>query len=143
MQTARGCHWQPRNLAHHRRQPGLTQAFFEAQQHARIIIRFGIDNAVRVQANAGEGRGEQIGPAQAPQHHPIEPRQNACDEQRRGGGLRRIGDLMHRAQSKPPLRQMPVERGDPKRQHRARRAAGMFDAGDPGAQCVENAWVSR
>ena len=41
------------------------------------------------------------------------------------------------------LRQMPVDRRHAKRQHGMGWAASVFDAGDPGAQFVEDAGVKR
>ena len=114
-------------------------------QHGLLVAGLGIDDPVGMQAGVGQGRGEQVARVT---HHRTWPRRAGGDaggEQRRGGAVNgaiaAAGDFVERAQRQASLRQARVNLTDAERHDAAIRAARMFDAGDPGAQIVEDAFV--
>ena len=58
-----------------------------AGRTSRVLPGLAIDDAIGMQADAREGRGEEIAAAQAPKHRAGMARENACGEQRREPGI--------------------------------------------------------
>lgn len=123
----------------------MPQPLFQAEQHGRLVAGLGVDDAIGMQAGAGERRGEQVARAQAPQDRARHAGKDASGEQHRGGAMNganaAAGYFVERAARQASLRQARVNLTDAERHDAAIRTARMFDAGDPGAQIVEDAFV--
>jgi hypothetical protein len=80
----------------------MAEPFFHRRQHVSILPGLAIDDAVRMQADPRQSRGEQIAAMQAPDHRPRQARVDAGREQRRERSACAIrpllSDFMHGAQ---------------------------------------------
>ena len=129
------------DFPHHAGQTGVVQAFLHALQHPCRLAGLGVDHPVRMQADAGQTGGEQVGMLHRPQHRATQPNQQAGDEQRGGRTVLHVRagahNLVQRAQRQAAFRQAGVDR----RQQRQRgSAAGMraaLDAGDARTQGMQ------
>jgi hypothetical protein len=123
----------------------MPQPLFQAEQDGRLIAGLGVDDAIGMQAGAGERRGEQAARAQAPQDRARHAGEDTSGEQHRGGAMNganvAASYFVERAARQASLRQARVDLADAERHDAAISAARMFDAGDPGAQIVEDAFV--
>ncbi len=89
----------------------MAEAFLHRQQHIAVAARLDVDHAVGVEPGQAERRGEQIAPAQAPEHRPIDPRQDASEEhgsRRIIAKLRAASDFVKRAANQAAARKMVV-----------------------------------
>ena len=125
----------------------MAQPLFHAEQYRLLVAGFGEDDAIGMQPDAGERRREQVTSTQAPQDGAVDAGEHAGDEQRGrravDGAESTAGDLVQRAEDQPALRQAVIDRGDAERHDAALRPAGLLDAGNPVAQLVENACMTR
>ncbi len=88
----------------------MAQAFLHRQQDVGVAARLDMDHSVRRQAGQVEGRGEQVAPAQAPEYRAVDPREDAGQEDRRGGIVAKLGaagDLVQRAGGEASTRSEP------------------------------------
>ena len=123
----------------------MPQPLFQAEQHGRLVAGLGVDDAIGMQTGGGERRGEQVARPQAPQDRARHAGEDAGGEQHRCGAMNganaAAGYFVERAARQAALRQARVNLTDAERHDAAIRTARMFDAGDPGAQIVEDAFV--
>jgi len=110
----------------------MAKSFFHRRQHVGIFPGLAIDHAVRMQADAGKRRGEQIAAVQAPDDRSRQARENTGGEQRRERGACAIrpllSDFMNGTQSETATGQRAIDRLDTERQRPpsgARRAEAL------------------
>ena len=100
-----------------------------------------------MEPGAGERRREQVAGTQTPQHGAVDAGEYAGDEQRgrraMDGPESTAGDLVQGAEGQPALRQAVIDRRDAERHDAALWPACLLDAGNPVAQLVENACMTR
>jgi hypothetical protein len=129
------------DLADHPGQARPAQAFLHRRQDPGLVAGLGEDHPLGRQADLGQGRGEKIALAQAPQHIALGAGQQARREARGRGAVQRAvgpaGHLVQRAKRQTPARQPGVQGRYAERQHRARRAVLGFEGADLTAKRVE------
>lgn len=117
----------------------MAQAFLHREQHIGVAARLDMDHPVGMEAGKAERRGEQVAPAQAPEHRPIDPRQDSREED--GGGrivakLRATSDFVKRAAGESAARQVTVYAVQPER-NAAMAGAHPLDLRDTRTQMIE------
>ncbi len=100
-------------LGHDGGQTGMTKAFLDTGEKGRLIPGLDIDHSVRPQTGLTQGRGEEVGSRDAPQHLARTPGRDPCREQ--GGRcaihglLASARDLVDGAERQAAAGQMAVE----------------------------------
>jgi hypothetical protein len=80
LEPARGGEAQGTDLAHDADKPGTAHVLVRHRHNLGIPPGLGIDHPVGMQARAGQRRREQVARGQAPQHPPLELREDAGRE---------------------------------------------------------------
>ncbi len=73
------------NLAHHSRQPSMTQPLLHHQEYR--FAGFSNDEPIGMQPDCCQSGGKQITLLDHPQHHPLQARCHAGYEQASGGAM--------------------------------------------------------
>ena len=123
----------------------MAKAFLHREQHARIAACLDVYHPIGMQPGEMQRRGEQVAPAQAPEHRPLDPREDAGEEDRGAGVVGQVGtagDFMQRAGRETAAGQMTVERLDPERDGRAP-CSRPLDLGNAGAQFGKDVGVAH
>ena len=69
----------------------MAQAFLHREQHVRVAARLDMNHPVGMQAGETQGWGEQVAPAQAPEHRSFDPGKDTGEEDGRAGIVGEIG----------------------------------------------------
>ena len=96
----------------------MSKAFLDGRQHVHVAARLYKDDPVGMKSGEVKRRGEEIAPTQAPENRPVEARQDAGDEDGRGGVVGQLGAtgyLVQRTLREPMARQVPIDRLDTER----------------------------
>jgi hypothetical protein len=92
----------------------MLQPLLHHQEQALGIAGLGIEDAVGVEAHAGEARREEVAALHHPQHGMLEPRQDPAYEERRRGAMREVvacaHHLMQRPEGEAATRKMAINR---------------------------------
>src|SRR4051812_18768584 len=80
---ARRVEREPGDFTDHAGKAGTAQTFFHCRKHIAVVPGLAVDDAVGVQTDARERGGEEIAPAQTPEHRPRDAREYAGREKRR------------------------------------------------------------
>ena len=119
----------------------MPQSLLETGQQARLVCGLETDQPSGVETRLSKGRGEEVGPGDAPQDRTWQAGGNPRSEKGRCRAVDRpvsaAGHLMQRPQDQSALGQGGVERGDSERQDAGRPAIPGFKMLDPGAQFGE------
>lgn len=110
----------------------MTNAFLETRQYRLLVAGIDVDDTVRIKADLGESRREQVLARDAPQDFALGPRCDAGGEQ---GGSRAVDrgvatscHFVQRPERQTAAWKPAVDRLDPERQHRARTRRHAFKA---------------
>ena len=79
-----GCHGQAGQLAEHRGQAGMAQGLFHEKEDGFLVRCAGMQDAVGVEAGAGQAGRKDVVVAGAPENRAVGARQDACGKE--GGG---------------------------------------------------------
>jgi hypothetical protein len=98
-------HGQAGDLRDRGTQPAMPQPFFHAGEHGLVVAGLEIDHPVRSEAGLCQGRREQVGARDAPQHLAARAGGDPAGEQRGCGAIDRAvattGDLVQGTQRQP------------------------------------------
>lgn len=123
----------------------MPQGFLHGGENLGILPGLRVDDAVRVEADGGERRREQVPPPQAPQDRAAQPREAAADEQGRGrrvlGTRTALCEFVQAPERQSAPREVIVDRRDPERMRRPLRPRGAVEGHDPAAQIGQNGVV--
>ncbi len=145
LEAAGGGHAGAADLADDRGQAAMPQPLLHHRQRILVAAAFGVDDAAGREASLRESRGEQVAPADHPQHLPVRI-QGAGSDSGREQGRRRIvveagaasRQLVERGDRQAAARQPLIHLIDPEGQGFSRpRAARGFDGPDFGAQILK------
>jgi hypothetical protein len=75
------------DFSDHAGKPRMAQSFFRRLQGGILLAGLYMDDAIRLQANAGQARGKKIRALQHPHNRTAQASENARDEQGRGTGM--------------------------------------------------------
>ncbi len=100
----------------------MAQTFLDTGQDGVIITGLDIDHAIRRESGLSQGRGEEIGTRNAPQHLALGARADTGRKQRRSCAINRAvtaaSDLVQGTKRKSLTRKARVQLSDPKRKNR-------------------------
>lgn len=141
VQPARGAEGHAlRDFGHYAREARVAKPFFHKQQG--VLPGFGIDHPAGVQADRGEGGGEQVPAAQNPEDRAGPARKEASGKEGRCGGKFDIGagadEFMEGSHGQAIAGQRVIDGGDAERQSLGGGGGATLDPGNPGAQLVEH-----
>lgn len=115
----------------------MPKGFLAGGKDRLLISRLQVDYPLRREARLEEGGGEEVGARDAPEHHSLGARGQACCEQSRGRAVDRAGtptrDLMQGAERQAAAGKPVVERGHAEGQDALAWTAARLDLGDLGA----------
>lgn len=114
----------------------MAQALLHRQQHIGVAACLDMDNPVWMQAGQVQRRREQVAPSQAPEDRPLDPGEDAGEEDRCRRVVAKLGaarNFVKRARREAASRQVPVDRRDAERRSSAS-PPDAFDGGDAGTQ---------
>ena len=125
----------------------MPQALFETKQDRFLVIGFDVNDPVGMESGCGQRGREKITRAQAPEHRTIQTCENARGEQHSRAAEHRpkaaTGEFVQGAESQTTARKATINRRQAERQHRPRRPIAPLDAGNLGAQFLEDAGFGR
>lgn len=119
----------------------MAQTLLHGGQDVCVLRGLDVDDPVGVESDAAQGGREQVAPFEAPQDRPLEPRQDAPDEQGRGGrmfaGETVLDELVQLSDGKTAPGKMPVDRPDAEGQGRPARTRGAIEIEHPPTQVLQ------
>ena len=118
----------------------MAQAFLHREQDIGVAARLDMNHPVRMQPGKIERGGEQVPPAQAPEHRAFEPGQNAGQEDGGCGIVGELGAARHLVQGpggKAAAWEMPIDRLQPETE-KVVTCARTFDLRNLSAQLLKD-----
>ena len=116
----------------------MPQRLLHGGQNLGILPGLDIDDPVGVEPDGGEGRGEKVAAAEAPEDDAAHPCEEAPDEQGRGRDMLALGpaldEFMHLPERQPAPGEVPIERLDLEGQRAALRPGRAVESDDPAAE---------
>lgn len=148
LETAAGRHFGAPHFADHGGEAAMAHPLLHHRQHFFVSATFGIEQAIRLQANLRQGRREQVAAGECPEHLPPAPGEasgGGGEEQGRGGIVIRTGRGRRRLMQRhcqPAAGEPVIHRHDAKRGARlpSGGSAGALEGADLAAQGVK-AWI--
>jgi hypothetical protein len=129
LKAARGRQPKASDFADDPSEPAMPKTLFDGRQDFGLSSCLGVDDAIRMKADGGKRRGEEVTALQAPQNWALQAREDAGREQSSACAMlaRSAGshELVNGPEGEPIPRQVLVEGGNTERQHGTPSAASL------------------
>lgn len=141
LQPPRGDEIQAGGLGHDGGQTRMAKPFLETGEEGGLVPGLDIDDPIRPETRLTQGRSEQVGSGDAPEHLALPPGRDPGGEEGGGGSvhgfLSSAGDFMESSKRKASARQMPVQIAYSERQNAGDASRPVLQGANPIAQAVE------
>ncbi|WP_032981450.1 hypothetical protein [Rhizobium leguminosarum] len=130
LEPPRHHHRKPNHLSDHSPKAAKTQRLLEAFQDELLLDRFDIDHTIRMEADLGQGRCEEVGSSEAPNDLAFGSGSNPSGEQRCGRSVdssgSATGKFVNRTIGQPATGKPLIDLANTKWQDRFRASHGPF-----------------